>query len=117
MSHQLKGIDMDYIVITKGEGGSLASLQPSRDEAAEFWRELTGAEIDHTLGLMGDREQAQGSDPRAQGGRMVCTLETPEGDGYPFMLWGERSGELSELTFIPVEDHRATALARQGEPA
>jgi hypothetical protein len=47
----------DYAVVTKGTSLTLASLQPSREEAAEFWCELTPeAGLAHALDLMNDAE-------------------------------------------------------------
>lgn len=109
-------MDLKYVIRTKGEGGDgLASMQPSRDEAAEFWAELTGVELPRVLDLMGDREREQEGDSHAHPARRVYTLEAP-GGGFPQLMW---SADLSGagLTLIPVEEHRAAALDRDTEPA
>lgn len=134
---------MQYAIITKGEHGSVASLQPSRDEAAEFWSELQGdatrakleengalskselgemsdygslaSDIEHTLRLMGDREREQEGDSHSTKVRRVYTLEVP-GGGYPQMMWAEDLGEAG-LEFVSVEEHRALALQKDAEPA
>jgi hypothetical protein len=100
---------MQYVIQTKTEGRTLASLQPSREEAAEFWAALTGDDPVLVLDTMRGTELAQEGDSHAHTARRVFVLDPP-GGGYPQMLWGEKAAELSGLTLIHHEDHKSEAL-------
>jgi hypothetical protein len=94
---------MDYAVVTKGTTRTLASPQPSREEAAEFWCELIPeAELAHVLDLMNDAEHKP-----AIGG---CFYLVVEDSAYPYVVWGEKVGELLGHVVIPAEEHRCEAI-------
>jgi hypothetical protein len=94
---------MDYAVVTKGTIRPLVSLQPSMEEAAEFWCELIpGAELAHTLDLMDDAEHKP-----AIGG---CFFRVDDDSAYLYVVWGEKIGELLGHVVIPAEEHRCEAI-------
>ncbi len=102
---------MEYVIMTKRDGRKLASLQPSREEAAESWARLNGEDTGCVLEMMSDRERAQGGDSHAHRERRVFTLEVPVEQGaYPYMLWGDGVGELPDLHRVPAAQHRTETL-------